>query len=132
MPAGRLHDVGKLFDPWEIPDKPGRLEPAEFARVQERRVLGARLVERIPELAGAAAAVRQHHERWDGTGYASGLSAAGTALSARIVGAADVFDALVMVRPNDASGHRLMRLMRSAGAAARISTPVWCGPWSPS
>lgn len=90
------------------------------------------LVERIPELAGAAAAVRQHHERWDGTGYASGLSAEGAALSARIVGAADVFDSLVMVRPNDASGHRLMRLMRSAGAAARISTPVWCGPWSPS
>ncbi len=99
MLAGQLHDVGKLFIPREILDKPGRLEPAEFARMQEHSVLGARLVERIPELAGAATAVRQHHERWDGTGYPSGLEAEGIALPARIIAAADVFDALVTARP---------------------------------
>ena len=99
MLAGQLHDIGKLFVPREILDKPGRLEPAEFARMQEHSVLGARLVERVPELAGAATAVRQHHERWDGTGYPSSLSAEGIALSARIIAAADMFDALVTARP---------------------------------
>lgn len=118
MLAGQLHDIGKLFVPREILDKPGRLEPAEFARMQEHSVLGAHLVERVPELAGAALAVRQHHERWDGTGYPSGLSAEGIALSARIIAAADVFDALVTARPYKRSWSRaeaLDELRRGSG-----------------
>ena len=54
---------------------------------------------RIPELASAAAAVGQHHERWDGTGYPRQLSGADIRLSARIIAACDVFDALVTARP---------------------------------
>ena len=98
MLAAQLHDVGKLFVPREILEKPGRLDPGEFAQMQEHATLGANLVRRIPELAGAAAAVAQHHERWDGRGYPDGRSGEDLRLSARIIAAADVFDALTSER----------------------------------
>ena len=99
MLAAQLHDVGKLFIPRDILDKLGRLDPDEFARIQEHSAFGETLLRRIPELASAAAAVGQHHERWDGTGYPRQLSGADIRLSARIIAACDVFDALVTARP---------------------------------
>ncbi len=103
MLAGQLHDIGKLFVAREILDKPGRLDPAELAQMQEHSALGEKLVRRVPELAGAAAAVGQHHEKWDGAGYPNGLRGAEIRLSARIIAACDVFDALVTERPYKAA-----------------------------
>ena len=119
MLAGQLHDAGKLFVPRGILDKPGRLDPSEFARVQEHAEFGEALVRRIPELASAAAAVGQHHEKCDGTGYPKGLSGDEIRIAARIIAACDVYDALVTTRPYKpawAPADALAEVQRGAGA----------------
>ena len=67
--AGWLHDVGKVAVPDHILNKPGPLTDDEWEIMREHVVIGEHLVRQVPELADAAAAVRHHHERWDGTGY---------------------------------------------------------------
>ena len=72
--AGWLHDVGKVAVPDHILNKPGPLTDDEWEIMREHVVIGEHLVRQVPELADAAAAVRHHHERWDGTGYPDQLS----------------------------------------------------------
>ena len=55
--------------PDHILNKPGPLTDDEWEIMREHVVIGEHLVRQVPELADAAAAVRHHHERWDGTGY---------------------------------------------------------------
>ena len=72
--AGVLHDIGKLSVPVEILHKPGRLTAADWEAVKKHPAAGAELVLGISaRLAPVAAAIRSHHERWDGSGYPDGL-----------------------------------------------------------
>ncbi len=97
--AGLLHDVGKLYVPEEILNKPGRLTEAEFDIIKKHPEWGAELVAPLADWLGPwADAVGQHHERWDGKGYPNGLAGAEIALAARIVSVADVFDVITSVR----------------------------------
>ena len=68
-----LHDIGKLAVPEHIISKPGRLTPEEFQKVQAHPVVGAEILERVDFPYGVVPIVRCHHERWDGSGYPSGL-----------------------------------------------------------
>ncbi len=98
--ATPLHDIGKIAIPDEILLKPGPLTPSEYDRVKLHVTLGAAI------LAGGASPILQmaeqvalnHHERWDGTGYL-GIAGLQIPRAARIVAVADVFDALITVRP---------------------------------
>lgn len=94
-----LHDLGKVRVPREVLDKPGRLTGDERALVQGHAAWGADLLAPLPLPAAAVAAVRHHHERWDGGGYPRGLRCRRIPLAARIVAIADVFDALISARP---------------------------------
>jgi len=103
-----LHDIGKIGIPDHILLKPGRLSPAEFDAMKTHTTLGGELVGRVACNFGGAGAlhlavlrniVELHHEAMDGTGYPHGLSGAGIPIEARIVAAADVFDALTSRRP---------------------------------
>jgi len=98
--AAPLHDIGKLLVPDRILLKTDRLDELEWKLVKEHAALGAKMLEGSldAELDAIAAAVRGHHEKWDGTGYPDGL--AGTAIPrlARIICVADVFDALISKR----------------------------------
>ena len=62
-------------------------------------VIGAEIVHGIEFLSEAAAVVRSHHERWDGTGYPDGLAGEEIPLAARVFSVADVLDALTTDRP---------------------------------
>jgi hypothetical protein len=95
--AADVHDVGKLYVPAEILNKPDRLTDAEFAIVKRHAEDGAAMVAglRDPEL---TAIVRHHHERLDGGGYPSGLRGEEIPLGARIVAVADTFDAITSAR----------------------------------
>jgi response regulator RpfG family c-di-GMP phosphodiesterase len=96
-----LHDVGKIGISDTILMKPGELTAEEHRRMQEHTVIGWTLLKDSDSifLRDGALIALSHHERWDGTGYPEGLSAADIPLSGRIVGLVDVFDALLSVRP---------------------------------
>ena len=97
--ATLLHDIGKLGISERILLKPGPLTSEERDVVQLHPQIGCRIVERVPGLEQLAPAIRHHHERWDGSGYPSGLARAEIPLSARIVAVADAFGAMVGGRP---------------------------------
>lgn len=99
--AGPLHDIGKLGVSDRILLKPGKLTAAEFERVKEHTTNGAHILadssSDVLQLAEQIA--RSHHEWWNGRGYPDGLKGDQIPLAARIVGLADVFDALTHDRP---------------------------------
>jgi putative two-component system response regulator len=99
--AAQLHDVGKIGVPDEILLKPGRLDEDEFELMKTHTVIGWQILSgpRAPVLSTAAHIALSHHERFDGSGYPSGLKADDIPLPARITAVADVFDTLTHVRP---------------------------------
>lgn len=94
-----LHDIGKIGISDEVLRKPGKLTAAEFAVMQTHTTLGAEYLANIPELLPIIPIVRNHHERWDGTGYPDRLAKTDIPLLARIVAVADAFDAMTSDRP---------------------------------
>lgn len=103
--AAPLHDVGKIFISDVILNKPGKFTPEEFEIMKTHALLGGGIVEKIlgdnaePALVQMAENVAcYHHEKWNGSGYPSGLSGTEIPLEARIMAVADVFDALVSKR----------------------------------
>ncbi len=97
--AGLLHDIGKIGVPEQVLRKPGRLTPEERTLIMSHAVVGAEIVEGISFLGGAEPAIRHHHERWDGAGYPDGLKGEAIPLVARVVNAADTWDACTSERP---------------------------------
>ena len=103
--AASLHDVGKIRVPDRILRKSGPLSPDERLIVEEHAVVGAWMVSSVGN-ADVIAAVRHHHERWDGTGYPDGLAGSEIPLFARIIAVADAYDAITSTRPYRASSGR--------------------------
>ncbi len=97
--GGLLHDVGKIGVPEAILNKAGKLGSEELAQMRAHPDIGAEILRDVAFLAAAAPAVRSHHERWDGAGYPDRLRGEAIPLVARIVNAADTFDACTSARP---------------------------------
>jgi putative nucleotidyltransferase with HDIG domain len=97
--GGVLHDIGKIGIPDAILAKRGTLTPQEMDLVRAHPVVGAEIVSGVEFLRDAVPAIRHHHERWDGTGYPSGLAGEAIPLVARIVNIADTWDACTSRRP---------------------------------
>ncbi len=97
--AGRLHDIGKIGIRESVLDKKGPLTEEEFEHVKTHVVIGAQILAPLTHLRDVIAFVRSHHERIDGTGYPDGLAGEAIPLGARILGAAEVYDALTTARP---------------------------------
>jgi putative nucleotidyltransferase with HDIG domain len=102
--AAPLHDVGKIGIPDSILLKLGKLTPDEFELVKTHTTIGARILSgsRFTILRLAEEIAFNHHERWDGDGYA-GVAGSAIPLAGRIVAVADVFDALTQNRPYKAA-----------------------------
>ena len=96
--AAKLHDIGKVGTPEDILNKPGVLTPLEEAIVREHPAVGERILTPIIRNPGVLAAIRGHHERWDGGGYPDGLAGERIPLLARVITVADCFDALTSCR----------------------------------
>ncbi|MFA7240212.1 MAG: two-component system response regulator [Sulfuricellaceae bacterium] len=102
-----LHDIGKIAIPDNILLKPGKLTPEEFEIMKTHaqrgyemlRTAGNHMGERGDFLEMAMEIARCHHEKWDGSGYPNRLAGESIPLSARLMAVADVFDALLTVRP---------------------------------
>ncbi len=98
--ASPMHDIGKIGIPDSILLKPGRLTAAERRIVETHPLIGADILgDPQNELIAAARDIAlMHHERWDGKGYPNGLAGPATPLCGRVVGLADVLDALISKR----------------------------------
>jgi HD-GYP domain-containing protein (c-di-GMP phosphodiesterase class II) len=94
-----LHDIGKVFVPKEILEKPGKLTPEEFEEIKKHSFLGNRYLREKWNVPGESnVAVLSHHEKYNGTGYPYGIKADKIPYFARIVAVADVYDALTSDR----------------------------------
>ncbi|HEU4748615.1 MAG TPA: HD domain-containing phosphohydrolase, partial [Gemmatimonadaceae bacterium] len=93
-----LHDIGKIIVPTEVLNKPGKLTPEEWELMKRHPEAGLELVADIDFPGDIRAIIRNHHERWDGTGYPDGLAGESIPFAARILCVADVYDALTTTR----------------------------------
>ena len=113
-----LHDVGKIDIPATILNKPERLTSEEWALMRSHPEAGVELLRGIDFPEDVLPVVLSHHEKWDGSGYPHGLAGDAIPLSARVLGIADVYDALVTNRSykKGLSHDEAMRIMaRDAG-----------------
>ena len=116
--AAPMHDIGKIGIPDRVLLKPGKLTPEEFEEMKQHSAIGADMLNgtNIPLLNLASEIALCHHEKWDGTGYPSGLKAKEIPESARITTIVDVYDALVHRRvykeaSNEESALKIMAQM---------------------
>lgn len=98
--AGLLHNIGRTGVSVGIWDKPGALTDREWERVRLYPYYTERILARPPTLAQIGALAAQHHERLDGSGYHRGIPAALISPAARMLAAADVYQALTEARPH--------------------------------
>lgn len=112
--GGVIHDVGKVEIPDAILNKPGPLTEEEREKVQRHPVTGYELCSHLGLMEEELQVIRNHHEKWDGTGYPDSLSGEQIPVLARVLAIADVFDAVTSSRSyRDAWDHdRAHRLIR--------------------
>jgi putative nucleotidyltransferase with HDIG domain len=124
--AALMHDIGKVAIPNGVWEKPGPLSPPEWERVRLHAYHSERILSRATVLTEVAKLASAHHERHDGSGYHRGSVAAQLPPSARLLAAADAYQAMTQERPHrpamatddaarelraEASGGRLDRMV---------------------
>ena len=95
-----LHDIGKIFVPIDLINKPGKLDAKEFETVKDHAIRGGQYLKNgtIGNME-LWIAIMCHHEKMNGTGYPRGLKNDEIPLYSRIISVADVYDALTSLRP---------------------------------
>ena len=97
--GGYLHDIGKVGMPDRILFKPGPLTEQEWETMRTHPVKGEEICRPMRSLERVLPIIRNHHERWDGTGYPDKLKGEDIPLLARVLQMADIYDALTSERP---------------------------------
>jgi response regulator RpfG family c-di-GMP phosphodiesterase len=97
--ASMLHDIGKIGVNERVLNKRGPLNEEEKAHVRIHPELGKKILKGIPLMESVAEIVVSHHENYDGSGYPRGLKGDEIPLGARIISAADLYDAMSNDRP---------------------------------
>lgn len=116
--AGVIHDLGKISIPAEILSKPGKIGETEFSLIKSHPQTGYDILKGIDFKWPVAEIVRQHHERMDGSGYPFGLKGDGIRIEAKIIGVADVIEAMSSHRPYRPSlgiNKAFAEIMRNSG-----------------
>ncbi|MDQ6816834.1 MAG: HD-GYP domain-containing protein [Actinomycetota bacterium] len=118
--AALLHDVGKIAIPKEIINKPGKLDPDEWAIIRTHTIEGQKILDQVGGFMHTVGLiVRAHHEHWDGAGYPDKLAGDEIPLEARIIAVCDTWNAMRTDRsyrralPHNAA---LAELLSNAGA----------------
>lgn len=97
--ASLLHDLGKLYIPLQILNKPGQLTHAEFELIKTHVTLGAQVLSKIEFPWPISDMVLQHHEKLDGSGYPHGLKGDEILIEAQIIGVADTVESMLSFKP---------------------------------
>ena len=124
--GGVLHDIGKIGVPEQILNKPGPLDDEEWRVMKRHPEIGDRICRPLHSLRGVLPIIRSHHERPDGSGYPDGLRGEDVPLEARIVGIADIYDALATTRSykRSFSRERCVEILREDVAHGRLDGRV--------
>jgi HD-GYP domain-containing protein (c-di-GMP phosphodiesterase class II) len=101
--AALVHDVGRVAVPVRLWQKAGPLTPGEWERVRLHAYYSERVLCRSPFLAALVPVATAHHERLDGSGYHRGTGASGLTPAARLLAAADAYQAMTEPRPHRAA-----------------------------
>jgi HD-GYP domain-containing protein (c-di-GMP phosphodiesterase class II) len=120
--TGWVHDFGRLGVSNSIWDKPGSLGAGEWERVRMHLYITERMLHQSAALAPLGAIAVQHRERLDGSGYPRGISGGAISRPARILGAADAYQAMREERPYRAAHPReeAARLLRAEVRSGRL------------
>lgn len=94
-----IHDIGKIYIPAEILNRPGKLSKAEFEMIKSHSQVGYDIVKGIDFIWPVAEMISQHHEKLDGSGYPNGLKGDEIILEAQVIAVADVVEAISSHRP---------------------------------
>lgn len=121
--AGRLHDIGKIGTREAVMNKQGPLTPEEFEHVKQHVVIGSQILAPLNHLGSVIGFVRSHHERWDGSGYPDGVAGEAIPIGARVIGAAEVYDALSTSRPYQEKLTPEQAVQRMADLAGTVLDP---------
>jgi putative nucleotidyltransferase with HDIG domain len=97
--AGMLRDIGMVYIPYELINKPGKLNENEFTLVKQHPLIAEQLLSRISKFRDIIPIIRHHHEHINGTGYPDGLKGADIPLEAKILCLVDTYDAMLAPRP---------------------------------
>lgn len=97
--AAILHDIGKIWIPISILNKPGPLTEVEWQIVKQHSRFGAEILQTEDEFKNILTAILYHHEKYDGSGYPEGKQGKAIPFSSRILSIADVYEALTSDRP---------------------------------
>lgn len=97
--ASILHDIGKIYIPYKILDKPCKLTSKEYEIIKTHCKIGFEFLNKIENFTNISNIILYHHERYDGKGYPCGLKGEQIPLLSRIIAVADSFDAMVSIRP---------------------------------
>jgi len=97
--AALLHDIGKVEINREILKKEGLLQHWELEKYRQHPVTGVEMLMQVKQMRSIIPSVMHHHERYDGSGYPSGIKGSEIPLGSRIIAAADFFDSITAERP---------------------------------
>ncbi|TYO98809.1 putative nucleotidyltransferase with HDIG domain [Geothermobacter ehrlichii] len=97
--SGLIHDIGKIYIPSEILNRPGPLTGAEFSIIKTHPNVGHEIVENVSCKYPIKEIILQHHERLNGSGYPHGLKQDQISFEARVIAVADVTEAILSHRP---------------------------------
>ncbi|MCH7825605.1 MAG: diguanylate cyclase [Acidobacteria bacterium] len=119
--AGLVHDVGKIGVPEKILRKEGCLSSVERRVVERHPEIAAQLLEQIPPLRAVVPLVFHHQERWDGSGYPTGLRGEEIPAGAQVVALCDAYDALTSAR----AFRSALTLQEARRVIARDAGTLW-------
>ena len=124
--AGALHDIGKLFVPTDILEKPGRLTPEEFEKMKDHAQKSWKVIGDIRGMGKIQHWAALHHEKLDGAGYPKGLTGDQLDHVDRMMAIADIYQALTEYRPyRTANTHEeAIEMMRKMAALGKIDAEL--------
>lgn len=97
--AGMIHDIGKVGVPESILNKPDKLTNEEYEIIKKHSEIGETIIKPLGSLKECLIPLKHHHEKLNGSGYPDGLKGENITIETRILGVADIFDALYSDRP---------------------------------